>query len=251
MPTEQELKKLVNESLDQAERVWGHVEHEIIETLTAKAWNREVRASEVPSHIPGHATVDSEQPIVDNFIAFMLDMRDSSKHLNMANSFGLQQLQRVLYETAALLPVCSRIVTAKSGRVTEYLGDGLLAFFHAPEGHTEDACYSCHDAAIECMTALGQVVNPALAERYNMPALEMGIGMSYSQSILTIIGDGPHLKPVAFGRSVFDATKLSKGRNQVIVDKSLQFIWPKGENGKVRFTPITIKDHQGFVMYDA
>jgi len=253
MPSEQELKNLVNTSLDEAERIWNRVGHEIVEAKAAQFSNREVRASEVPSHIPGHATVDSDQPIVDDFIALVLDMRDSSNHLNAANSFGLKTLERVLYETSAILPVCSRIIAGNSGRVTEYLGDGLLAFFHAPDSKEkkDDACYKCHDAAVECMEVVKDVVNPTLADRYQLPPLEIGIGMAYSQSIVTIIGDGSHLKPIAFGKCVFDATKLSKGRNQVIVAESLKLIWPTGENGRIKFFPTRIKDHSGYVMHES
>ena len=142
---EREIKQLVNDSLDEAESIWKRVGHEIIEAKQAQFSNREVRAEEMPSKIPGHTTVDSTLPKVDDFIALVLDMRDSSRHLITANSFDLKPLERVLYETTAILPACSRIIANENGGVTEYLGDGLLAFFHAPKEKQDKACYSSHD----------------------------------------------------------------------------------------------------------
>jgi class 3 adenylate cyclase len=178
-------------------------------------------------------------------------MRDSSQHLNVANSCGLKNLERVHYETAAILPLCSRIITTNSGSVTEYLGDGLLAFFHASEDKVKDACYKCHDAAVDCLESVKTIANPILLERYKLPSIEIGVGMAYSQSIVTVIGDGSNIKPIAFGKCVFDATKLSKGRNQVIVSESLKLIWPTGEKGRITFLPTRIKDHSGYVMHES
>jgi len=250
MPSEQELKILVNNSLDEAEHIWGRVGHELIESFSAKASNREVRASELPSHIPGHPIVNTDIPVVDDFIALVLDIRDSSNHLVNAIKAGASMLERVFYETSALLPACSHIISNEDGQVTEYLGDGLLAFFHASEEKRNQACYDCHDASIACINATKNIINPILANRYQLPPLEIGIGMAFSKSIVTVSGAAPNLKPTAFGRCVFDATNFSKGRNQIVVADSLRYIWPKGEKGIVKFAKVFMKGQEGFIMYD-
>ena len=248
-----EITELVNKSLDEAERIWKRVGHEIIEAKQANFSGSEVRAHEIESPIPGHASVDSMVPVVDDFIALVLDIRESSVHLKKAISAKASMLERVFYETSAVLPACSRVIRKNNGKVTEFLGDGLLAFFHSPKNKRESACYQCHDASTGCMEVIKQVVNPMLFERYELPALKMGIGMAFSQSIVTVTGDGETLKPTAFGHCVFDATKLSKGENQIFVADSLERIWPvaeSGKKGKVRFTKTAMKEPGAYIMTD-
>src|ERR1017187_2400889 len=188
---EKEITELVNDSLDQAEDVWSEVGPKLLNRAMAKSAqfaNEAIEAS-VPTTIPGYEFLEDGKPLVDEFIAFVLDMRDSSIHLNCAIAgTKAQMLERVFYETAALLPACSKIISDEKGGITEYLGDGLLAFFRVEEVHKADACYTAHRAAAGCMQAVSEIINPILDDRYDLPKIEIGIGMSVSKAVLTITG---------------------------------------------------------------
>jgi len=41
----------------------------------------------------------------------------------------VSQLQRIFYETSALLPAMAKLIFFENGSVTEYLGDGVLGLF--------------------------------------------------------------------------------------------------------------------------
>lgn len=250
MISKETIDGIVNDSLDQAENVWNQVAEELsVVEATEKEAAILNRAAVVPSKIPGYEFLEDGKPVVDEFIACVLDIRDSSKHLNCAIAGPkVQMLERVFYETAAILPASSQIVSDQRGGVTEYLGDGLLAFFRVDPDDRADACYRAHDAAIGCMDAVSKSVNPILRRRYNLPPLEIGIGLSVSKAVLTITGQANFLKPIAFGKCVFNATKISKGRGEVVVDEGLKIMWPTSENGKISFSPRSMNGVAGYVL---
>jgi len=250
-----EITELVNDSLDSAEGVWREVGAEVVRAKAALAnealeamSNRSVEP--VPTQIPGHEFIEDGKPLVDEFIAFVLDMRDSSKHLNIAiANTGATELKRVYYETAAVLPACSRIIKNNKGGVTEYLGDGLLAFFRAEKDKRDKACYHAHAAAVDCIDAVKGIVNPILKDRYQLPSIHIGVGMALSKAILTLTGETNFLKPTAFGKCVFYATKLSKGNNEVFADEALKLIWPTSDTGTLRFGLRNMGNVTGYLMY--
>jgi hypothetical protein len=114
-----ELTKLVNDSLDNAESVWNEVGAEVManEAILEKRSKVLNASGAVPTLFPGHDTIEDGKPLVDEFIAFVLDIRESSKHLKIAisNRKNVSLLKRVYYETAAILPACSQIIKNKKG----------------------------------------------------------------------------------------------------------------------------------------
>jgi class 3 adenylate cyclase len=247
-----EITTLVNDSLDEAEGVWGKVGTKLLNRALAKSAqfaNEAVQAS-TPTTFPGYEFIEEGKPLVDEFIALVLDMRDSSKHLNCACAQAkVEMLQRVFYETAAILPACSKVISDEKGGVTEYLGDGLLAFFRVNESDKAEACYTAHRAASGCMKAISEIINPILDVRYDLPKIEIGIGMSVSKAVLTVTGQANFVKPVAFGQCLYHATKLSKGRGEIIVDEALNLIWPKSDDGTLLFSFRMMKDNiKGYVI---
>ena len=110
------MTALINDSLDKAEEHWENGGHELMlanvnKSIVAK------RESE-SSKIPGHPTVHDDITVIDEFVAFVADMRDSSQHLLCARSVkrsDVSDLQRVFYETSALLPALAQTVKFKEG----------------------------------------------------------------------------------------------------------------------------------------
>lgn len=242
MKTDLELQLVLYNALDNAERIYKNIKDDLIENKLAV-----LHASAAPSLIPGHPQVDSNKPAVDNFIAFALDMRNSSTHLNCAcNNSEVQMLERVFYETSALLAVCSEIVNV-NGSVTEYLGDGLLGFYRVTTNKAQ-SCYDAYNAAKKCIDATQNIINPELRKRYKLDAISIGVGMAYSQAVVTLTGNEAFAKPVAFGKCVFNATKLSKGDNEIIIDDAFKNIYPTGEKACISFRGTSIKGMNGYIM---
>jgi class 3 adenylate cyclase len=242
----EELAKLANEALDKAEEVWDAIGVELLEA------KREIIAKfAVPSQIPGYPFIDDGVPIVDEFICMVVDMRDSTKHLLQAISAKhaeVSQLQRVYYETAALLPSLAQVVQWHQGNVTEYLGDGVLALFRSSSNRSE-AIYSAHRAARESLEAAA-IVSSVLTERYRLPELVIGIGLAISKTVVTLIGLDAYKQPKAFGECVFRATKLACERGLIIVDEGLERAWPTSKGGTLKFRSVKLRDVNGFVLHN-
>jgi len=245
---EEELTIAINNELDKSEDIWNQVEGQLIKaTRNFTALNE----SYVPTKIPGYPFLKDGQGKVGDFIAFVLDIRNSTQHLLQRISektTSVSQLQRVFYETTAINTCGILIIKKYNGGITEFLGDGFLALFEAKK--SEDV-YSAHNAAKKCMSAVKDIVNPILKKRYNLPDLEIGIGLAYSQAIVTLIGAENEVYPKAIGECVFRASKLSNGTNQILFDENLKLFWPKEKGGKLSFQQFVHKNSNAVKGYKA
>src|SRR6186713_2296102 len=91
------LKAEVNKSLEFAEGVWNKVGPEFINENLIKAYS--LSEQTIETDIPGHPFIQSNKPEVSNFIAVVVDLRDSTKHLTQAISTKIasaSQLERLL-----------------------------------------------------------------------------------------------------------------------------------------------------------
>jgi hypothetical protein len=228
-----EIKKILESELDKAEKTWKTVKPLITEEYS------NFLGSSVPSKIPGHPLLVDGKPQVDDFIAFILDIRGSTKHLLQAISektAKASQLERVLYETTAINTIGILLIEKYNGGVTEFLGDGFLALFKVDQH--KHGVYNAHNAAKECIRIINTIVNKTLAERYSLPPLVIGIGMAYSKAIVTTIGLKNNLHPKALGECVYRASKISKGLNEIMIDEKLKILWPSTKDGCLQFNII-------------
>jgi len=244
----EKIKHEVTSALDDAEKVWDEVGEHIFKNAHALF---EARAGvEMPTKIPGFPFVEDGKPKVADYIALVLDIRGSTKHLTQAISdktSNVTQLQRVLYETTAINTAGSLIVTKYNGKITEYLGDGYLALFKVKSKDDKKAVYNANNSSKLCIYSTINIINKILKVRYNLPPLMVGIGMAYSSAIVTLVGHGDNLHPKAIGECVYRASKLSDGNNEVYIDERLRKLWPTSKDGNLRFTSIDI--HGGFSSY--
>lgn len=186
----EEIKKIINNSLDKAEQHWKNGEYLLKESTTLDSVDSERYESE-PSNIPGHAEVQDEKTVIDEFIALVMDMRDSSKHLMQdisSKTSSVTMLQRVYYETSALLPAVELTIKFANGSVTEYLGDGVLALFQVDKKDNHKTIREAYTVSKNIMDETLSIVNKILNDRYGLPPLEIGIGLSMSQTIVTLVG---------------------------------------------------------------
>jgi class 3 adenylate cyclase len=232
----QEITSIVGRALDRAERIWNKHGLAMDEATRADSAGI-IKRERVRSRIPGHSTVESGNERVDTFIALVADIRESSTHLRQAigKPATASQLQRVFYETSALLPALERTIQYEEGSVTEYLGDGVLALFAVDGDDEKSAIYAAYEAADNCLGDTLAIVNDALGKRYHLPPLRFGIGMALGRAVVSLMGieDNSHAK--AFGMCVWDATNLADGENEIKVDEFLYCAWPTRKGGPLGF----------------
>ncbi len=229
------IRKTVNLALDKAEANWSEVGH-LIEMRREDG--RMIKASfeeAIPSKIPGHEKVSVDKPEVGDFIALVMDIRDSTKHLMISRNPKPEMLQRVYYETTAMNTAGAVIIDWYKGGLTEYLGDGFLSLFNIEDEKEPIEVYSAHNAAKSCIGAGRDIVNDIIDERYRLPNLNIGVGMAYSKAMVTTVGLPDNLHPKAIGQCVYRATKLSNGFNEINVDVCLKELWPSTKEGKIGF----------------
>jgi len=231
------IANLVDSSLNQAEHHWSNGGYKLIaeSRVGTEAFNKSAMDS-APSQIPGHEIVMEGETIVDDFIAIVADMRNSTDHmLTASNSIKLEGIQRVFYETAALLPALEKTINIYKGGVTEYLGDGVLGFFKKEEEKPNQYIYDAHNAAKDCLNNTLGIVNSALAIRYELPPLKIGIGLALSKALVSLSGIEGARHAKAYGECVFRATKLSGGNNVILIDSNLRTAWPSSQGGRLSF----------------
>ncbi|MDP4209654.1 MAG: adenylate/guanylate cyclase [Bacteroidota bacterium] len=227
------IENEVNKALDNAENIWNEVGDQFVLKKGVRMFSE---GAKVPSQIPGHKILTEGKPEVGNFIALVLDIRNSTDHLLVAAKAKATQLERVLYETTAVNAAGAVIIEHYNGGLTEYLGDGFLALFKVEdEKNSKTIIYSAHDAAKYCLNEGLKIVNDIIYNRYQLPKLSMGIGLAYSKAIVTIVGINDNLHPKAIGECVFRASKLAGGHNEIHIDEHLKYLWPKSDDGQLRF----------------
>jgi hypothetical protein len=231
------LYDAIDKALDEAEKIWMEVEFQFLNEDLVKAI-RSFSEVSVPSQIPGFPKVTKGKPEIADFIALVLDIRGSTNHLLQRITQGgakASQLERVLYETTAISTAGYLIIDHHHGGLTEYLGDGFLALFKVNDTKNPIEVYDAHRAANDCLNDGLDIINQKLNKRYLLPPLKIGIGLAFSQAIVTIVGYGDNLHPKALGECVFRASRLSKGYNEILVDEKLKLLWPSTKGGILSF----------------
>jgi len=245
----EEIRKIINDSLDNAEKHWTNGGDLLKESSIEDSIGRVGMDSEA-SRIPGHTKVQDEKTVIDEFIALVMDMRDSSEHLRqeIGSPATVSRLERVYYETSALLPAVEQTIKYSEGSVTEYLGDGVLALFNVNKDDKQETIRKVYRVSRDIMDDTLGIINNILKERYALPALEIGIGLSISKALITLVGLSGEKHPKAFGSCVFYATKLSGGQNEIFTDKWLRDSWPSSHGGRLKFQAKKIKGVNGYLI---
>ena len=104
----------------------------------------------------------------------------------------------------------SRIISRHHGVVDKYMGDGLLAFWNAPEGDAEHADHACQ-AALECQAAVDQLnARRTAAGKY---PLVTRIGIHTDDVVVGNVGGSDRLNYTVIGSGVNLASRL-EGANK-------------------------------------
>lgn len=247
-----EVKAAARNGLIAAIEDWDKVGHLIKSERLLDSIEMESYAS--ASVIPGHPFVEPGNPKVDEFVALVIDMRKSSSRLKtQQNGTKVKTgFQRIYYETSALLPALAQTALFRDGHVTEYLGDGVLILFKVDTDNRAQSVKNAYMVASNCVKITRTIVNDLLRERLDLPALDIGAGLSMSQALVTMVGLPSSRQPKAIGTCVWEASKLSDGTNQVHIAKTLHKAWPSEKGGTLRFEPLKSVKHdvEGFKVVE-
>jgi hypothetical protein len=123
---ESNLKNKIKYELEIAEKIYNGVRAELlVKTITFSRIDENVQETK----IPGFKLLKEGKGEVGDFIAFILDIRNSTKNLTQSISSKISkasQLERVYYETTAINTCGIELVNKYNGGITEFLGVDLL-----------------------------------------------------------------------------------------------------------------------------
>jgi adenylate cyclase len=123
----------------------------------------------------------------------------------IAESMSPPEVVSLLNEYHAAM---SNVVHMHRGMVDKFIGDGLMAIFHAPTFHPEHALNACL-TALECMDTLDELV-PRLQARYGK-TVRARIGLDTGDIVVGNIGSASRLEYTAIGDTVNSAARLEAG----------------------------------------
>lgn len=232
---EAEIVTIIEQSLNLAEQFWKKSGEKLIVESSTES-NQFVADSIIPSNLPNHETINTIDSANEEMIAIVVDMRNSTRHAK-TQVRDINPLKRIFFETYALLPAIDKTIQFENGRVTEYLGDGILGFF-ALGSDKDKVIHGVSKTAKRIIVDVRNLLNDAIQKKLSLPEsekIDLGIGLAHSQTIIHAIGLQGEQHAKAFGSCVYDATKLSSGMNEIFVSENLQAIWPKSDRGKMKF----------------
>jgi hypothetical protein len=236
----------IREGLNRAEANWLLVGEELVKVAQDSVV---IESAAERSRIPGYPWVEDGKPKVDTFAAVVVDMRKSSDRLKTRLSCSdINGIQRVYYETSALLPAVATVASLYGGVVTEYLGDGALVLNRLEE---EDYCdiKKVYRSAENYVGDMRCLLNNELKKRYNLPSISIGVGMSVGRAMVTLVGADGNLQAKAIGECVWEASKLSADFNKVCVSRNVKTVWPSSSFGMTKFEKMNSRHHRGVDGY--
>ena len=159
----------------------------------------------------------------------MTDIRDSTAIINSQN--GLVKMFLIFYVYAGIV---AKIVDNYGGSSTEFLGDGVLNLFDTKENGRDEALKKSMLASWTIMYARENILNPFFIDN-DLPPIDFGIGIDHGVTIVTRFGYRNDNDLKAFGRCAYNASKLCKKKNIIMVSENSKLVWPSSEGGNLAF----------------
>ena len=127
--------------------------------------------------------------------------------------------ERVVTLLNDYLAAMTDVVFKYDGTVDKFLGDGLMAIFGAPLGHSDDVRRSL-SCAKEMQSVFGILNQKWRAE--GMPDLQQGIGINTGEAVVGSIGSARRLDYTAIGDAVNTARRLQSlaAGGQILISDS-------------------------------
>src|ERR1051326_8119104 len=184
------------------------------------------------AEVPGF---EKKQPkfgefIEKEFVVMMTDIRKSTDIIRGPD--GIRSMFIIYYVYSAIV---AKIVDDYNGTSTEFLGDGVLSLFQTDSGLNK-AMLDSMTSSQEIILARNEIMNPFFLSN-NLPAIDFGIGIDHGVTIVTRFGHNQDNDLKAFGKCVYDVSRLSKSMNEILVSTNSKQNWPYHPEGKLRFFP--------------
>ena len=173
----------------------------------------------------------------ENFAVLFVDMRDSTMR---AQEVGAEKtfLTMHIFLTALL-----EVVKYYHGKVIDIMGDGLMVFWGGRNAREEEnmvkskAIQKAGLCGRDMLVVLEKVINKIITNENLGNKISIGVGVTFDSVIVTKIGIKDSYDVKAFGDCINTASKYANQvTNKVKVSKKVRNLWPKGKNGKIRFT---------------
>lgn len=173
----------------------------------------------------------------ENFAVLFVDMRDSTMR---AQEVGAEKtfLTMHIFLTALL-----EVVKYYHGKVIDIMGDGLMVFWGGRNAREEEnmvkskAIQKAGLCGRDMLVVLEKVINKIITNENLGNKISIGVGVTFDSVIVTKIGIKDSYDVKAFGDCINTASKYANQViNKVKVSKKVRNLWPKGKNGKIRFT---------------
>lgn len=225
----QELRVLVRQYFELASKHVDSSNPRLNESLVKALKAFSMKGDE--AEIPGHEDRPSKFGQFENseFVVSMTDIRRSSDIIN--GEGGLVHMFLIFYVYAGIV---AKIVDHHNGTSTEFLGDGVLNLFATKEVGRDQAMRNSVLSSWDILWARENILNPFFSS-VGLPEINMGIGIDHGTTIVTRFGYRYDTDLKAFGSCVYNASKLSKGLNEVLVSHRSQLVWPTGPGGNLHF----------------
>jgi len=224
---QQDIKKLTNHYFRVALK---HIDgNTIVNEKLKKAFSNQFVNEE--AELPGYENRTIKFGKFENreFVIMMIDIRKSTDIINSPNGFVHMFLIFYIYAG-----ITAKIVDFHNGNSTEFLGDGVLNIFDTKTDGLQSALRRSMEASWDILEARETILNPFFEEN-GLPIINMGIGIDHGITIVTQFGYRGDTDLKAFGKCVYNASKLSKGMNEIFVSENSQSKWPQGVGGLLRF----------------
>lgn len=173
----------------------------------------------------------------ENFAVLFVDMRGSTAR---AQKEGAEKTFLTMH---VFLTALLEVVKYHHGKVIDIMGDGLMVFWGGKCAREEEgmsgskAVQKAGLCGRDMLVVLEKVINQIIKNENLGNKIRIGVGVTFDSVIVTKIGIEDSYDVKAFGDCINTASKYAeKSINRVKVSKKVRNLWPKGKNGKIRFT---------------
>lgn len=173
-----------------------------------------------------------------NFAVLFVDMRGSTKR---AQRVGAEKTFLTMH---VFLTALLEVAKYYNGKVIDIMGDGVMVFWGGENARKQEnmvkvkAIQNAGLCGRDMLIVLEKVINKIIIKEELGNEISIGVGVTFDSVIVTKIGIENSYDVKAFGDCINTASKYAgQVENKVKVSKKIRNAWPKGKNGKIKFTP--------------
>lgn len=230
------IKTFAEERLNEAVHASVSIQFSEIERYAKSAQTRSLEASSI-GDVPAYNVLECGYGVAANAVIVSVDLRASSKR---AIEIGPKDTYISMH---TFLSTMAEIVRHAGGLIVGLRGDGLIAGFGVKDKDDPDANWEegpraakrgthCGKAMIE---AVDDIINPLLVSESIEGGLQIGVGVSAGEVVITRIGLRCANEVTAYGPPVNQACHLTERSTRIRLHRNAYSLFPTSKEGKLRF----------------